>query len=76
MDPFYRPFTTLGLLLIVCGLVLVALPFVIRFIPNIERVPWIILWVYRRDGFFFATSPLLIIISLVSLILNIYGRRG
>ena len=76
MDPFYRPFTTLGLLLIVCGLVLVALPFVIRFIPNIERVPWIILWVYRRDGFFFATSPLLIIISLVSLILNLYGRRG
>ena len=76
MDPFYRPFTTLGLLLIVCGLVLVALPFVIRFIPNIERVPWIILWVYRRDGFFFATSPLLIIISLVSLIFNLYGRRG
>jgi len=44
-------------------------------IPSLEKVPWIILWVYRRDGFFFATSPLLIIISAVSLLLSLYGRR-
>ena len=75
MESLYRPFTTLGLVLIVCGLILVALPFVIRSIPSLERVPWIILWVYRKDGFFFATSPLLIILSAVSLLLSLYGRR-
>jgi len=75
MESLYRPFTTLGLVLIACGLILVALPFVMRSIPSLERVPWIILWVYRRDGFFFATSPLLILISAVSLLISLYGRR-
>ncbi len=75
MEPLYRPFTTLGLVLIACGLILVALPFVIRSMPSLEKVPWLILWVYRRDGFFFATSPLLIIISAVSLLISLYGRR-
>jgi hypothetical protein len=75
MESLYRPFTTLGLVLIACGLILVALPFVIRSMPSLEKVPWIILWVYRRDGFFFATSPLLIIISVLSLLIRLYGRR-
>ncbi len=75
MESLYRPFTTLGLVLIACGLILVALPFVIRSMPSLEKVPWIILWVYRRDGFFFATSPLLIMISAVSLLISLYGRR-
>ncbi len=75
MEPLYRPFTTLGLVLIACGLILVALPFVIRSMPSLEKVPWLILWVYRRDGFFFATSPLLIIISAVSLLISLYGRH-
>jgi len=75
MVSLYRPFTALGLVLIACGLILVVLPFVIRSMPSLEKVPWIILWVYRRDGFFFATSPLLIIISAVSLLLSLYGRR-
>ncbi len=75
MESPYRPFTTLGLALIACGLILVALPFVIRSMPSLEKMPWIILWVYRRDGFFFATSPLLILISAVSLLISLYGRR-
>ena len=75
MESLYRPFTTLGLVLIACGLILVTLPFVIRSMPSLEKVPWIILWVYRRDGFFFATSPLLIMISAVSLLISLYGRR-
>ncbi|MBA7474917.1 hypothetical protein ES707_10279 [subsurface metagenome] len=75
MESLYRPFTALGLVLIACGLILVALPFVIRSMPSLEKVPWIILWVYRRDGFFFATSPLLIMISAVSLLISLYGRR-
>ncbi len=75
MESLYRPFTAHELVLIACGLILVALPFVIRSMPSLEKVPWIILWVYRRDGFFFATSPLLIIVSAVSLLIGLYGRR-
>lgn len=72
MEPYYRPFTTLGLLLIVSGLILVLLPVLTRHLPSLDRLPWIIVWVYRKNGFYFATSPLLIIISLVSLLLNVY----
>lgn len=74
MESFYRPFTALGLLLIVSGLVLVLLPFIARHLPSLDRLPWIIVWVYRRDGFYFVTSPLLIIISLVSIVVNFFGR--
>jgi hypothetical protein len=63
------PFTVVGVLLILMGVILVALPYVERVFPNIEKVPWIILWVYRSEGFTFATSPLLIILSLISILL-------
>jgi hypothetical protein len=75
LEPYWKPFTTLGLLLIVSGLLLVLLPFLARSFPSIDRVPWILIWVYRRDGFYFATSPLLIILSLFSLLVQLYGRR-
>ena len=74
MEPWYRPFTVLGLLLIVCGFILVALPLIARNLPSMERLPWILIWVYRRDGFYFVTSPLLIIISIVSLVLHLFSR--
>lgn len=75
MDP-YRPFTTMGTLLIIIGILLVALPVIARRIPNIEEIPWFILWVYRSDGFTFATSPLLIFISLLSVLLNLLRAKG
>ena len=75
MEPNYQPFTTLGLILIVSGLLLVLLPFLARYLPNLDQVPWLLIWVYRRDGFYFVTSPLLIILSLLSLIAQLYGRR-
>jgi hypothetical protein len=74
MESYYRPFTVMGLILILSGLVLVLLPIVARHIPSLDRMPWILVWVYRRDGFYFVTSPLLIIISLVSIIVNLYGK--
>ena len=76
MEPWYRPFTVLGLLLIVCGFILVALPLIARHLPSLERLPWILIWVYRRDGFYFVTSPLLIIISIVSVVLQLFSRTG
>ncbi len=74
MESYFRPFTVMGLILILSGLVLVLLPIVARHIPSLDRLPWILVWVYRRDGFYFVTSPLLIILSLVSIIVNLYGK--
>lgn len=75
MEPNYQPFTILGLILIVSGLLLVLLPFLTRYLPSLDQVPWLLIWVYRRNGFIFVTSPLLIILSLLSLIAQLYGRR-
>lgn len=73
MEP-YREFSALGWVLIVLGLLFVAIPYIVRVVPSVERLPWFILWVYRRDGFYFATSPLLILLSLLSIVWS-YLRR-
>jgi hypothetical protein len=52
----------------------VLLPVITRNLPTLERLPWFILWVYKTDGFYFATSPLLIVLSLLSLLYNILFR--
>lgn len=76
VEPSYRPITLLGFLLIFSGVILVALPFIARNLPSIEKLPWILVWVYRRDNFYFITSPLLIIISLISLLFRILWRQA
>jgi hypothetical protein len=70
----YQPFILIGIALIIVGVILVSLPFVVRHIPSVEKLPWIIIWVYKSNGFIFATSPLLIIITLISIILGILKR--
>lgn len=70
----YQSLTFVGIVLIVVGIILVILPFIARHIPNLEKVPWIIIWVYKSNGFLFATSPLLIILTIISLILSILKR--
>ena len=74
MSSYNEPFTTLGLALIVIGAILMLLPVITRNLPSLEGLPWFILWVYRSDGFYFATSPLLIVLSLLSLLYNILIR--
>lgn len=74
MESYYRPFTAMGLILILSGIILIMLPFITRHLPNLEKLPWIIVWVYRKDGFYFVTSPLLIILSLISIIVNLFGK--
>ena len=75
MESYYRPFTVMGLILILSGIILVMLPFIARHLPNIEKVPWIFIWVYRKNGFYFVTSPLLIILSIISIVFNLYGKN-
>ncbi|MBS7652808.1 MAG: hypothetical protein QXD04_03580 [Candidatus Bathyarchaeia archaeon] len=72
----YRPLTLLGLIFIVSGIILVALPFILRHMPSLERLPWILVFIYRKNGFYFATSPLLIMISIASLIIYLSSRFG
>jgi hypothetical protein len=68
---YNEPVTTLGLVFILIGAILVFLPTIARNLPSLERLPWFILWVYQSDNFYFATSPLLIALSLLSLLYNI-----
>jgi len=70
----YHEVTLIGLILVILGFILILLPFLSKFLPSIERIPSIIWWSYKRDNFYFATSPILIIISTISLILFIFSR--
>jgi hypothetical protein len=70
MEEHFKPFTSIGIMLIALGLIFVLLPYLVKIVPSLEGLPWWILWVYKRDGFYFATSPLLIMLSLLSFLLN------
>ena len=62
-----RPFTQLGIALILTGIAIVVIPLVINLLPaiDVEKIPWLLLYVYRSDNFFFATSPILLLIGLL-----------
>ncbi|MEM3382865.1 MAG: hypothetical protein QXL52_06165 [Nitrososphaerales archaeon] len=63
-----------GVLFIIIGLTLILLPILANYLPSMEKLenlPPILIYVYRGDNFYFVTSPLLILISLVLLILYI-----
>lgn len=70
------PLTFFGLALILIGIALVLIPIMIQSIPNLDlaKIPWFLLYVYRTDGFYFATSPILIIISLISFLWALLRR--
>ena len=61
----FTPLTMMGILLIILGIVLVAIPFIAKFFTKIEKVHPLLLWGTRVDGFFIGTSPILLIILLV-----------
>ncbi|MCS7369037.1 MAG: hypothetical protein NDF57_04945 [archaeon GBS-70-058] len=70
MEIWEKMLTNVGIIFIVIGVALIMIPLIVKMIPSIsiEKIPWILLWVYRKDGFTFATSPLLIIIGILYLI--------
>lgn len=74
VDDWYRPFTWLGAIMILLGVLLVAIPHLVRYAPEIEKLPPILLYVYRRDGFYFATSPILIIVSVILMLASFLSR--
>ena len=67
----FNPLTLIGIMLIIIGVILVILPLLAQYAPSLEKLPWIIFWVYKGDNFYFATSPLLIIISIIFVITSL-----
>ena len=71
-----QPFTLLGIVMVLLGMLFVLVPHLARYAPEIERLPPILLYVYRRDNFYFATSPILIIISIISVLISLLSRHS
>jgi len=68
-------FYSLGALFILLGVALFLIPLIARSgALSGVKIPWIILYVYHSDGFYFATSPILIIISIAGIILAMLRR--
>lgn len=63
-----------GILLVILGVLLFVAPFFLERLPSLEKIPWIILYIYRKDGFVFVTSPILIVITIISILLRIIVR--
>lgn len=66
----------LGILFLMLGLLFFVAPILLKTIPSPENIPWYILFVYRREGFVFVTSPVLITISIIALLLNFATKHG
>lgn len=62
-----HPITWFGIFLILLGVALVALPMLGKYIQLEEMPNWLI-YIYHRENFYFVTSPILILISAISLL--------
>jgi len=68
-----EPLTWLGIALILIGAALVLLPVVGKYV-DLSQIPSWLIYVYHSDGFYFVTSPLLLLLSLVSFIVFLLKR--
>ena len=68
-------FYSIGALFILLGIAFFLIPLLARSgsLSGI-KIPWIILYVYNSNGFYFATSPILIIVSIAGIILAMLRR--
>ena len=58
----------------ILGALLFVAPILLEQLPTLSNLPWILLYIYRRNGFVFVTSPLLLIISVMSLLWWLLNR--
>ncbi len=63
----------LGFALVLIGLALMAAPLLVRYF-DVGHLPSWILYMYRSNGFYFITSPLLLILSLLSFVLYLLTK--
>jgi hypothetical protein len=62
-----------GILFVLLGIAFILIPLLGRSLSNV-KIPWIILYTYNRGGVFFATSPILIIISVIGFLVAFLRR--
>lgn len=62
-----------GIMLVLLGIAFIMIPLLGRSLSNV-KIPWLILYTYNKGGVFFATSPILIIISLVGFLVAFLRR--
>jgi hypothetical protein len=62
-----KSFTRFGLTFIFIGIALILIPTFYRLLPKVdlEGMPWPLLYIYQKDDFYFATSPILILVGIV-----------
>jgi hypothetical protein len=68
-----RILTVAGISLIIIGFTLIIIPLIAKYISavKLEGIPWFILYIHRSDSFFFATSPILIVVAIIYLAITI-----
>jgi hypothetical protein len=71
----YKPFSLMGWLLVIMGILFIIFPYIIKLIPSIEKLPWFIVFIYKRDGFYFVTSPILIFLSIISILISFWNTK-
>jgi hypothetical protein len=71
----YAVFTVIGLVLVALGIFALLIPIMLKsdVLQWLSRIHPILLYVYRREGFFFVTSPILIAVSLLFLLYRWIG---
>jgi membrane associated rhomboid family serine protease len=64
-----------GFVLLLLGIAFILVPLLGRSgaLSNV-KIPWFILYTYNKGGVFFATSPILILISLVGFLVALLRR--
>jgi hypothetical protein len=68
-------FYLIGIVFVLIGIAFFLIPVLAKSgLLSGVKIPWIILYVYNNNGFYFATSPLLIIISVASLLFAFIRR--
>ncbi|HIQ29810.1 MAG TPA: hypothetical protein EYH45_04515 [Candidatus Caldiarchaeum subterraneum] len=75
-DILSTPFTLLGIILVIVGVLLIATPYIVKLIAGEGREPHPLLFIgFKMDGMTVGTSPILII-ALVVIYLVLLMMRG
>lgn len=62
--------TWIGLLLILLGLIFITLPILGQYV-SLKNIPNWLIYTYRKNGFLFITSPILIVLSILLILINL-----
>lgn len=76
METHLSHFQFHGIILIFLGILLFIAPILLDRMPNLEKIPWIIIYICRYDNFTFVTSPILIIITILSFLWSLIFRTN